>query len=212
VRNSFPYRTSIVGLALGGLACASSQPPVPVPDPETSQLFEERLEEPYLPVRTEFTVTLDEAIGTRIAARDVRAHIRHPVRSPENEIVLQSEARLRGRIVSIEEKPALTIKLKFDDVDTVWGSAPLVATIRSAEPYASASPGMGDGSARYDATLRLPTSAPVLLSDGRPPLNGAAVGGGPSSASDAIFLPKGAELRVQLLRPLVPPRNTTYRR
>ena len=53
---------------------------------ETSQLFEEHLEEPHLAVRTEFTVTLDEAIGTRIASRDVRAHIRHPARSPENEI------------------------------------------------------------------------------------------------------------------------------
>jgi hypothetical protein len=166
---------------------------------------EEHLEEPYLPVRTEFSVVLDQAIGTHqtTGERAFVARVRHPVRSPQNEIVLQTGARVRGRIVAVESKPALHLKVRFDDVETTWGRASIAATVRSAEPYASAMPGMGGGQVPYDATLYMPVSEPA-------PVAGVGVGGGPHEA--AILLPKGAELRLMLVQPIVAPPQVRSRR
>jgi hypothetical protein len=169
---------------------------------------DERLEEPYLPLRTEFTVILDQPIGTQVAAaeRTFSARVRHPVRSPDNEIVLQTGAHLHGRVLSIESSPALSVKIRFDDVETTWGPMPIAATVRSAEPYASSTSGVSSGTAPYDAAFYLPASNPA-------PVAAIGVGGGPRMPGEAaILLPKGAELRIMLVRPIVAPPHVRSRR
>src|SRR5262249_39063913 len=110
-------------------------------------------------------------------------------------------ALLRGHVVAIDTRPALNIKLRFDDVETAWGRVSIRATVRNAEPYASTLPGTDRANAPYDAALYLPLSGPIALSEA------AAVGGGPIAESDrdAIFLPVGAELRLMLTKTLVAP-------
>jgi hypothetical protein len=193
-------------LAFAFLCCACSASPPTAHAPAPPPIFEERLEEPYLPVRTEFGVILEQPIGTRIATRGqtFSARVHHPVRSPLNEIVLQTGARIRGTVISIENKPALHIKVRFDDIETTWGRAPIAATIRSAEPYATSMGGMDGVRIPYDAALYMPTTEPPSLEAQ------AAVGGGPTVTWEqpGILLPKGAEIRLILMKPIVSPPGT----
>jgi len=206
VARPFEHTRSIFAFALLGCACGASPKAAPRA-PEPLPIVDERLEEPYLPVRTEFTVILEQPIGTRVAPQTFSARVRHPVRSPQNEIVIQSDARIHGRVIAIDDKPALHIKVRFDAVDTTWGPLPVTATIRSADPYASSMSGADGGTVRYDAALYMPTTDVPLLFDA------GAVGGGPRAwRESAIHLPKGAELRLMLVRPVVaPPRARSLR-
>jgi hypothetical protein len=170
-------------------------------------------------VRTEFTVILEQPIGTHLISptQAFSARVRHPVRSPENEIVIQTGAQLHGRVLAVEDKPALHIKIRFDDVETIWGRASLTATIRTAEPYASSMWGSDAGQLSYDAALYMPISEqpPPLerLVGDRSSRAEPAIGGGPRAFGEStILLPKGAELRIMLVKPLVaPPRARSSR-
>jgi hypothetical protein len=203
---------ALLASACGSQPHAAARAPAPEP-------ADERLEEPYLPVRTEFGVILEQPIGTHLVTptQQFTARVRHPVRSPENEIVIQTGALIHGRIIAVEEKPALHIKIKFDEVETTWGPAPITATISSAEPYASIMSGMAGAGISYDAALYMPISdrapPPEGLVSGRPTQTGQAIGGGPRAFGDSkIILPKGAELRIVLVKPLVaPPRVRSSR-
>jgi hypothetical protein len=125
------------------------------------------------------------------------------VRSPDNEIVIPSNAVVRGRVVAVEDRPAQSIKIVFEDIETVWGRAAMGATIKSAAPYASTKPGLNGGTNPYDAALYLPASLPVLSTEE----GVAAIGGGPRPEAEpaVLFLPRGAELRILLVKPLVAP-------
>jgi hypothetical protein len=199
-------------LAFALLACACSASPPRARAPAPPPIADERLDEPYLPVRTEFTVILEQPIGTRVARQPFTfsARVRHPVRSPQNEIVIQTDARVRGRIVAIEQRPALHIKIRFDDVDTTWGREPITATIRSAEPYATSMSGTIGGMAPYDAALYMPIGDPPTPL----PLYAQAAAAAPPRAlgEPSILVPRGAELRIMLVKPIVaPPRVRSAR-
>jgi hypothetical protein len=200
VARLFEHAGPILAYAL--LGCASARPPE-ARAPEAA-IVEETLEEPYLPVRTEFSVILEQPIGTRIPpqAATFSARVQHPIRSPQNEIVIPSGARIRGRIIAVERKPALHIKIRFDDVDTTWGHAPITATIRNAEPFASSMGGTDGARIPYDAALYMPAGDPPPV----PLYANAAASGGPRPwGQSGILLPQGAELRLMLVKPIVAP-------
>jgi hypothetical protein len=217
VARPFEHTRLTLVFALFASACGS-QPHAEARAPE-SQAADEHLEEPYLPVRTEFSVILEQPIGTHLISptQTFSARVRHPVRSPENEIIIQTGAHVHGRVIAVEDKPAVHIKIRFDDVETTWGPAAITATIRTAEPYASSMSGMEGGNGPYDAALFMPVSdtapLPGGLASGRPSQGGPAITGGPRAfGGSTILLPKGAELRIMLVKPLVaPPRVRSSR-
>jgi hypothetical protein len=195
----------VSALAWCGAACQSASAPL------APRVLSTQPAEPYVAAQAEFTIALvdpiaKDAIGKR---RSFRARVEYPVRSPENEIVIQTNALVRGEIVTFEAGPMLVVNLKFDQIETVWGPARLVATVRSAEPYAlvtlaPTSPATMLRSADADASLYPLGGAWAAVP--RSPTS--AVGGGPRSTSDSPgpVLPAGATMRLVLAAPIIPPR------
>ncbi len=199
--NAFKHIT-IVSIALGVAACGSR-----TRTPETARAAPvpiERLEQPYVAARAEFVVTLEDAVPMHSGAR-FRGRVDQPVRSADNEIVLPAGAAIRGEVVAVQTTPKPSVELKFDDVETVGGPAPLSAVVANADPLASPVIVSGDRppGPYVPFTGTGARSAPVTQLDVRP-----AVGGGPPPQEQrgGDLLPRGAKLRLMLVEPLVPPR------
>jgi len=200
------YATAWVVTALAWTTACGSSPPPLLELPPTVALAPLHPQEPYVAARAEFTIVLDSPIGTQASTPGQRfsAHVEHPVRSPENEIVVQTHALVHGEVVSIERGPAPIVRIRFLDIDTVFGPTPLVAVVRDAERYAwlprNVSYDRKDG---YDATLYSPTRHPA---DDPSYVDMAAVGGGPRepTADDQVLIPVGARLRLSVTEPIAP--------
>jgi hypothetical protein len=205
VSRAFRLVTTLSPLILATSGCRGSRPVSIAPH----AIIGEWVQEPYVAAQVEFPITLVEPIEKRAShlPRTFRARVEYPVRSPENEIVIQTNAIVRGEIVDIDTAPFLLVKFKFNEIETVWGPTRLTATVRSAEPYALVSSAPMSNGPRFDAAL-YPLGTP-LGTETSPGHAARAVGGGPRpDASSEVILPAGARMRLVLAQPVVPPRPT----
>jgi hypothetical protein len=202
-------------------ACAppAAQRPSRLPLPIDAHPAGPLPEAPYVATSVEFPIRLEDPVGTSTSSpgQPFRARVIYPVRSAENEIVVPADALVRGQVLAIVQKPVPSLRLRFRDVETVRGRAPLAASIESAAPFALT---RAAGAAPWrESFLYAPGSSdPNRRGPESIPLAHAAVGGGPPAVSlgsiepepsgvpfDEVDLPVGAALRVVLTAPIVPP-------
>jgi hypothetical protein len=154
--------------------------------------------EDEVPVGTEFAVRLTTPIGTSLNEPGdsfVAASVT-PLRAADGSLVAPEGAKTTGKGVGVDEGPAASLRIEFESIDTVSGSAPLSATVE-AEPSALA---------RYRTepiySTQLPYTAVLLPistsgdSDSVTPRD--------RSIVHRVNLPAGTPLGLVLMRPLAP--------
>ncbi len=149
------------------------------------------------PAGTDFSATMNERITSSTATPGMTftATIQKPIVSSDGNMLVKQGATLNGRVVDVGRGETHDMKLAFDSIETVDGTAPVSARIVEADEH-----GLTVG--RFDYDPDVVGYDTVLLPGTLAP----GVGGGPVPPSEdvtnEIVLPTGGELRFVLTRPL----------
>jgi hypothetical protein len=115
-----------------------------------------------------------------------------PLRAGDGGVVAAAGARITGHVVAVDVEGG-SLRVAFDEVDTLVGPAKLVATIDRAEQIASLGTAAGSsaiGDTRLYRRFAYPGTAPAYLA---------------YPSSRVVVVPRGAALDGRLTRPLIPP-------
>jgi hypothetical protein len=113
------------------------------------------------PVGTEFTVSMNRAIGT-LQSREgepFTATVDTPIVAQDNKILVPRGALLHGKIARVESGEALMLALDFERIETVRGTAEIHAELRTAERFVVWGPDHRSG--LHDAAFYPPNAWPV---------------------------------------------------
>ncbi|HSN99335.1 MAG TPA: hypothetical protein VLS89_13660 [Candidatus Nanopelagicales bacterium] len=193
-----PVTLGALGLALAGCA---SEPAITAAEPKVvQQVPPAAVEGAYVPAGTDFVISLNQPIGTEatVPGSYFTAQVRTPIRGTDGQILVREGATVRGRVVEVDTLGAPSLTLDFISIETVRGPAALEAIIQSAEEYAYAQPNQ-----YWDWTPQLGYDS--ILTTGVLPVG---PGLGYEEVERELRLPLGAELRMALTRPLLPPGTT----
>lgn len=93
-----------------------------------------RMRGPFVPAGTEFTVLLDQAVGTQVSAAGdiITARVQAPLRAPDGSVVIPAGAVLRGHVDDVAEGRLPVVILAFDTIETPGGTVPISAAVRTA--------------------------------------------------------------------------------
>lgn len=189
-----------VGVASGAVGCAGERNGVTAAEPRKVKEAAPSVARAHVPAGTDFTVTLNERIASTSAmpGTTFTATVQKPLVGSDGLVLVQQGATLRGRVVAVDGGQAPSMKLAFDSVETVDGTAPVSARIAAADEY-----GFTVGAFDYDPDVVGYDS--VLY----PGTIGPGMGGGPieppAPEATEIVIPTGGELKLVLTRPLWEP-------
>lgn len=124
-----------------------------------------------------------------------------PIQSPDGSLVVAAGAKVRGTLASVGSPDAPLIRVQLDRIDTVAGSLPLHASVRSAEHFAWRGPPTPDTTASYV----FPYGFTDYGSDERAPADSSQAEGRALMQPREIRVPAGAVMRLELVDPLVLP-------
>jgi hypothetical protein len=163
---------------------------------------------PYVPAGQRLVVQLDQAIDTMESLRrgTFTAHLVAPLVGADGRVIAATGATVHGFVRSLGSVDYPRISLRFESVDTVYGSAPLPARVRNAQYRTYLGPAL------YGAAPAEPYGA---WGGGPGAFYGAGLGYGyygdwyyaPYYPRE-VHMPAGAQLELQLSQPLVPPGST----
>jgi hypothetical protein len=119
--------------AMGG--CATTTRVVQSVGPQHVQHLSARIDGPYVPEGTVFTVRLDQSIDTesRDAPLGFTARVERPLATQDGRVAVPAGAVIRGRIAELHGGRAPLILLDFQTIGTVHGDAPVHVQVRHAE-------------------------------------------------------------------------------
>jgi hypothetical protein len=151
----------------------------------------------FVQAGTELRATLNDPIGSAISwvGQPFTATIATPVRGSDKRTFIDGGAVLRGKVVSIGREGRRTLTVRLDSVETRHGLAPLIARIVDSGRAAEL-----EGRVPFDPPLGYTALSTYPYST--------AYGWGYRYAvrSREVVLEAGAQLRIELLRPLIAPR------
>jgi hypothetical protein len=210
------HRRNIVWLVAALGAAPACAPVVASSGPHSVRTVDPNLVRgPYAPAGQRFSVRLDQAIDTQESLRrgTFTARLQTPLVGADGRVFAAAGTTVSGHIRSLGSMESPRVLLRFDSIDTVFGPAPLQASLRGAQYR------------RYPG--------PVLYSvwPGYPVYDGywgaygwGPIGGGPGYAyyggywdyfpyrPPEVHLPAGARMDLLLTRPLFAPGTTVERR
>jgi hypothetical protein len=144
-----------------------------------------------VPAGTPIVVTLRTTLSTTssLSGEPFGATIDQPLIDDRAEVVAYPGARVVGHVVSATNDPAPQLVLDFDALETRLGPAPLVVTVRDVQRR-------GTSLARVERGLL--SSAPSPLPPQGVPITS-------ESPDQAVVVPAGARMTLELTRPLFLP-------
>jgi hypothetical protein len=158
--------------------------PVPIPNPPATAVLK------VVPARTPFSIQLSSGLSssTNVPGEPFRARVLTPLESEDGDTIVSPDAELVGRVMAVGQAPEPSILIRFDAIETRWGSRVIRATFTRAQPDPSV---VGDlpRFEGYDGALE-PAGGIPLRSEDEP------------ARAGAIELPAGARLRLVLTDPL----------
>ena len=194
-----------MGTLLAAIGCGSQQAVGSVGPQTPTPVAPEVIRGPFVQAGTVFTVTVDEAIDTFYTPPGTRftATMRDGLLDQSGRALVLPRAKVRGTLASVGATDIPLIRVQIDLIDTVVGSVPCHAAVRSAEHFAWAGPPTPD------------PNTPDLLPHGaidsnqdraepRDPL-GRTVEGRALMQPRELRVPAGAVIQLVLTQPLVLP-------
>ena len=122
---------------------------------------------PHVPAGTPLEVVTVDALGTTVAAKGApfEAVVTHDMTDADGDLVVRSGALVRGKVsrTSEEEAPPVLV-IDVESIETVRGTAPLEATLRSAEHHVTFPDESGEIVIPPGSQLRFVLTRPVVLS------------------------------------------------
>lgn len=156
---------------------------------------------------TVIEVTLDQGLGTKSSqvGEGFSARVTAPVKSASGRVLVPQGGELRGFVVGLASGLSPLIKIAFTTIDTVDGVAPIQARLISAQRYAYVEQAPVGVPSSYDSILLEPLFQPGVRSS-----SAVGIGGGPAAerattTRTELRVPAGADLRLELVAPLVAP-------
>ncbi len=191
--------------ALG--ACSTAEEQVTSVGPQTPHpIAPGKVQGPFVQAGTLFSMRIDEPIdtfytppGTRFTGTVVTA-----LTAPDGRVLVPIGAKVHGTVASVGDPEIPRIRVDLQNIDTVDGTIPLRAAVRSAQHYDWAGPPTPEPYASYIYPYDFleygsDTSAPGTSPPGRP------VEGATMMQPREVRVPAGALVQVQIIDPLILP-------
>jgi hypothetical protein len=200
-----PLIVGAAALALG--ACSTAEEQVGSIGPQTPHpVAPETIQGPYVQAGTLFSMLLDEPIDTFYTPPGTHftGTVVTPLHGADGRVLVPYGAKVRGTVASVGDPEVPRIRVDLQNVDTVAGTIPLRAAVRSAQHYDWAGPPTPEPYASYIYPYDFleygsDTSAPGTS----PP--GHRVEGATMMQPREVRVPAGALVQVQLVDPLMLP-------
>jgi hypothetical protein len=208
-----PYSNKGQWLVVAVLAASACAPPVSSTGSSSIRTIDpNRVQGPYAPAGQQFSIRLDQSIDTMGSLRNgaFTARLLSPLSGSDGRVIAPTGALVHGSIHSLGSTTSPRVKLDFETVDTVYGPAPIQASIRAAQYRRYPGP----------VNFRLsPYAGDYYYGYGWGYWGGwpgwGPVGGGPwygygdwvPYRPNEVHLPAGAQLRLVLTRPVIPART-----
>jgi hypothetical protein len=199
-------------LCLGAAGCGAARAEVASVGPSTVRPIDpRRVGGEYVQAGTSFAVTMDQTIDTQVSAPGMpfTATVAAPLVAPDGVDVVARGAKVHGTVTSVGSFGEPLVRIDIQSVDTQWGPASIVATVRRAQhtsyagrPYLapSSSLPLEDGHLyTYDFYTYGTPLGPAPYPPA-PPVYGAAV-----ERPREIRIARGATLDLVLTRALIAP-------
>jgi hypothetical protein len=195
-----------MALLLAPLACGEEQEVASIGPQSPQPVAPGVIRGPYVQAGTAFWVRLDQPIDTFYTSpgAPLSAKVAAPVQGWDGQVLVPTGALVRGTLASVGEGDAPIIRVQLQSIDTIRGTVPLHASIRSAQHYDWKGPPTPETITAdvypYDfEDYGTETSSSNTSVPGRP------VEGRTLMQPREVHVPAGALLRLQLTEPLVLP-------
>lgn len=196
---------AVLALALG--ACSTREEQVSSIGPQTPHpVPASEIQGPYVQAGTLFSMRIDEPIDTFYTAPGTHftGTVVTPILGQDGRVLVPYGAKVRGTLASIGDPQIPRIRVDLENIDTVAGTIPLRAAVRSAQHYNWSGPPTPEPYASYiypydfleygSETSAAGTEAPEH------PVEGATM-----MQPREVRVPAGALVQVQLVDPLMLP-------
>jgi hypothetical protein len=196
-----------LALSFASVGCASAGDDIGSVGPQTPHpAASGTLLGPFVQAGTVFTMRLDEPIDTFYTAPGTQftATVVTPLSGQDGHVLVPVGSKVRGVLASVGERDAPRIRVDLVDIDTVEGTVPLRAAVRSAQHADWAGPPTPEPYASYVYPYDfLDYGSDTAARDSSP--SGRPVEGATMMQPREIRIPAGASVQVQLVDPLVLP-------
>lgn len=195
--------------ALASLSCAKEGVVAAEPR-EVKKADPAAISTPFVQAGTELTLVMRDAIGTQMSIEGTpfTATVERDVLASDGTVIVPAGSTVNGKVARVDSGITPVLALDFRSIGTRWGNADISAKLKGAERVSFA--GRDETYDPYDAThydaYFYPPGAVSYPAGVMPPGHPLGYYDYYDENTREIRLPAGARVRVELTRPIIPPR------